>query len=348
MTFPTPTGGASILQEDFAPSILFAVLYGCMLPLILYRLAHRRSRTLVIAGCASLSIERIVVLSLRANASQTESTGPIKYMQTTIGIGFLTICLSYKDLVQCFLINATYGTDTYYQAPVCSGARNASKTQAQFQEILASQPILQVINSTGRVADMPKARSTARSIGGLCSLAFLGAIVTGILAAVKYSSLINNNVQAGNMMMLRYVSAGLALGTLIVVGCGMVMSYLYLPRANLAAFKLLVTVWLLLCTVAIYRAAVLHNTTSSFTSMEPGSLNSPADKAFFYVFQILPEWLSILALFSVNARELVGSGPWGDWRGKDESQAAKAKRERKAAEVLIMKPMNGPPATSEP
>ncbi|KAG9223470.1 hypothetical protein CCMSSC00406_0006962 [Pleurotus cornucopiae] len=344
MTFPTPTGGASILHEDFVPSIIFAVLYGCMVPLTFYRLAHRRSRTLVIAGCASLSIERIVVLSIRANASQTESTGPIKYMQTSIGIGFLSICLSYKDLVQCFLINATYGTDTYYQAPVCSGARNASKTQTQFQEILASQPILRVIYSTQRVADMPRARSTARRIGGLCFLAFLGAIVTGILAAVKYSSLINNNSEAGNMMMLR---AGLALGTLLIVGCGMVLGYLYLPRANSAAFKLLVAVWLLLCTVAIYRAAVLHNTTSSFTSTEPGSLNSPADKAFFYIFQILPEWLSILALFSVNAREIVGSGPWGDWRGKDESQAAKVKRERKAAEVLIMKPMNGPPVASD-
>lgn len=146
----------------------------------------------------------------------------------------------------------------------------------------------------------------------------------------------------------------------------MVLGYLYLSRANSPAFKLLVTVWLLLvsrehcpsqysnqskvlqCTVAIYRAAVLHNTTPSFTSTVPGSLNSPADKAFFYIFQVLPEWLSILALFSVNAREIVGSGPWGDWRGKDESEAAKAKRERKAAEVLIMKPMNGPPFASEP
>ncbi len=71
----------------------------------------------------------------------------------------------------------------------------------------------------------------------------------------------------------------------------------------------------------------MHNTTSSFSSTESGALDSPTDKALVYVFQMLPEWLAVLVLFGVNVREVVGCVAVGDWRGRDETKAERAKRE---------------------
>lgn len=55
--FPAPVGGTP-LSADWVPSILFAVLYAMILPLTVYRMAHRRSRTLLLLGTVTFSIER--------------------------------------------------------------------------------------------------------------------------------------------------------------------------------------------------------------------------------------------------------------------------------------------------
>ena len=55
--FPTPVGGTP-LPVDFAPSIIFAVLYGIISPLLFFRLLDKRSRTVLLIGTAVFSIER--------------------------------------------------------------------------------------------------------------------------------------------------------------------------------------------------------------------------------------------------------------------------------------------------
>lgn len=57
VNFPTPMGGTA-LPADFAPSIVFAILYGLMVPLLVYRLFERRSRTILIIGSFTFSVER--------------------------------------------------------------------------------------------------------------------------------------------------------------------------------------------------------------------------------------------------------------------------------------------------
>ena len=57
VNFPAPIGGTS-LPSDFAPSILFVVLYGLLVPLIMYRILDRRSRTILLIGSIIFSIER--------------------------------------------------------------------------------------------------------------------------------------------------------------------------------------------------------------------------------------------------------------------------------------------------
>ena len=54
---PAPIGGTS-LPSDFAPSVLFAVLYGLLVPLMAYRMFDRRSRFGLLFGTIIFSIER--------------------------------------------------------------------------------------------------------------------------------------------------------------------------------------------------------------------------------------------------------------------------------------------------
>ena len=55
--FPAPVGGVPF-PIDFAPSILFAILYGLMVPVVVFRMVHPRSRNGVLIGTTVFSIER--------------------------------------------------------------------------------------------------------------------------------------------------------------------------------------------------------------------------------------------------------------------------------------------------
>ena len=57
--FPAPVGGAPN-SLDFAPSILFAILYGLMAPIIIWRMVHPRSRNTVLLTTSLFSLERYV------------------------------------------------------------------------------------------------------------------------------------------------------------------------------------------------------------------------------------------------------------------------------------------------
>ena len=77
-----------------------------------------------------------------------------------------------------------------------------------------------------------------------------------------------------------------------------------------------------------YRLAVIGNSTTALDSMDPGSLNTPTSKALFYVFYVLPEWISVALMLKVNIRKTFGTGPFGDRRGNDETPEEKEKRLR--------------------
>lgn len=63
--FPAPVGG-TVLPDDFIPSILFAVLYASLAPLMLYRVFNRRSRTTLLIGTIVFSVERHVASLLKS------------------------------------------------------------------------------------------------------------------------------------------------------------------------------------------------------------------------------------------------------------------------------------------
>jgi hypothetical protein len=57
VNFPAPVGGTPY-QIDFAPSFIFAVLYGALVPLMVYRMFSRRSRSILLIGTVAFSVER--------------------------------------------------------------------------------------------------------------------------------------------------------------------------------------------------------------------------------------------------------------------------------------------------
>ena len=58
----------------------------------------------------------------------------------------------------------------------------------------------------------------------------------------------------------------------------------------------------------------------------PNPLDSSTSKALFYMFHVLPEWIAVSVLFSVNVRKTFGTGLFGDWRWRDETPKEKEKR----------------------
>lgn len=60
----------------------------------------------------------------------------------------------------------------------------------------------------------------------------------------------------------------------------------------------------------IYRLGAMANWTDGLLSTAPGSLNSQAAKAVFYVLHILPEWVVATALLCVNVKQMFGFKNW--------------------------------------
>jgi len=80
---------------------------------------------------------------------------------------------------------------------------------------------------------------------------------------------------------------------------------------------------ILQCIIAIYRLSVMP---TRVTSLTESKLNRPGEKAAFYIFHVLPEWLATVVLFVDNVRMTFGTGLAGDWRQKDETGREKEKR----------------------
>ncbi|KAJ8518599.1 hypothetical protein ONZ45_g4350 [Pleurotus djamor] len=276
------------------------------------------------------------VRSGKANADESwrESTGVLRYVEITFMLGFVSISQDLSKLVRCVLVNATYGTKTLEQAPVYAGAKRASRgSQQKLEEVLMNQPILQVVaaQSNNSIADHPQARFWVRRCTDISNLAYLAAIVPGIIVGTKYTDAVENEDDMGNLIALRYASTGVTLLLNLFHIGGLLWATKTLARIHRQAVRLLLSTYALMIIVSVYRLSVLSKTTDSLTSLGPGSLNSGGAKAVFYIFHILPEWSAILLLFGYNTRELCGTGPWGDWRGNDETEKERVKREKKEA-----------------
>jgi hypothetical protein len=73
----------------------------------------------------------------------------------------------------------------------------------------------------------------------------------------------------------------------------------------------------------------MRNTTTSLASVVPGSQNTRGEKAAFYIFHMVPEWISVLLLLLCNVRDMFGTGMFGDNRVRDETEREKEIKQAK-------------------
>lgn len=166
------------------------------------------------------------MFSLRARQAHrdTISRGLTTYMQLSFGTGFIGLANDLVNLLRCLLMNPTYGSDTWPQAP---GARtndddevdvnpNSTSTSAlnPNAEYQHRYPVEDTLSMKLLMHSMPppppgtpdqKAlRETVRKWCGLCALGFLlGATVTSILASTWFSKGYDNQDRADQVQILR-------------------------------------------------------------------------------------------------------------------------------------------------
>ena len=109
------------------------------------------------------------------------------YQQISFGMGFIGIASDAVKLARCLLVNATYGPEKYSESPA-----------AATKEGLVPPP-------TDDTPDQPQARSLYRKATGFVGLAFLGAVVTGIIANSRYSQDIDSQTNADLTAKTRFV-----------------------------------------------------------------------------------------------------------------------------------------------
>ena len=206
-----PIQGTSLLL-DFGPSIVFAVLYGLLIPLMAYRMFDQRSCSGLLIGTISFSIERsalsfqspfnlfnsnplssdrIVIFLLCVVQAHSESKqysrGLMTYMQISFGLGFIGIASDLVKHIWCLPINATYGSERYHESPAASSKGG----------LLSPPP--------EGTPDLPKVRFWARRSMDLLGLAFLAAIIPGIIANSHYSKVFDDQDQADKTAKNRFV-----------------------------------------------------------------------------------------------------------------------------------------------
>jgi len=311
---PAPIGG-TVLPDDFAPSILFAILYAILVPLMLYRILGRRSRCIILIGSILFSVERVVIFSLRAvqarDDSRRFSNGLVTYQQISFGMGFIGIASDAVNISRCLLVNATYGPEKYFQSP-------AAATKGG----LVPPP-------TADTPDYPQTRSWYRWIATFAGLAFWAAIVPEIIANTNYSQVFDSQTNADTTAKLRIVSTAVAVALSCIVVCMNLSGRLKLPRISKRGVVIIDVIYALVLTVGIYRLSVMRFNTTSLSA--PSPLNTPRSKAAFYIFHVLPEWLASLIIFGNNIRKTFGTGFLGDKRLWDETETERVERLKQEA-----------------
>jgi len=206
VNFPAPVGGV-VYPPDYAPSILFATLYGLLVPSIIYRVLDKRSRTTMLIGTILFSIERyvrlffydfcewnlpvsrIAVFSFRALQAHSErrrfSERPINYAQASFGLGFVGIASDLVSIVRCLLVNATYGSDRFAESPAA-----ASKGG-------------DITPPPEGTPDLTRTRFWARRFTDIWGLTFIAATVTGAIVNLQYYKGLDDQTWADKVATIR-------------------------------------------------------------------------------------------------------------------------------------------------
>ncbi|KAM5543024.1 hypothetical protein V8D89_003408 [Ganoderma adspersum] len=346
--FPAPVGGAPDAL-DFAPSVLFAVLYALMAPIIIWRMVHPRSRNTVLLTTSLFSLERVVLFSFRAHAAHNagfrESLSMETYFQASASGGFISIGHDVINVLRALLVASTLGGEMLARHTLTPAHARDANEQTQAGSKIALAPRTAAGKKLGgkgegssavelstedaassttygaggggpEFADQSKLRGTVRAWFGVGSLLFLTGIVVSSVAGAYYKNAIKGS-DGALVRSLWFASTVLTIVLLVAAALAALFACYKLPRVPRSSAALIVLVACLLSVVGIYRITVISHSTTSLFSTAPGSPNSPGEKAAFYVLHVAPEFVATAILVSLNARRVFGTGPWGDLRVRD-------------------------------
>lgn len=132
------------------------------------------------------------------NPARRESKGLITYMQVTIGMGFIGIVQDLVKLLRVLLVKSTVAVTSGNQAT------HHVLEEGEVSSSMASQIPLQP--ESGSPEDNPRLRFRYRRFSDVLNLAFLAAIVPGIIGNSHYKVALTNDEWAAKVMQLRWVS----------------------------------------------------------------------------------------------------------------------------------------------
>ncbi|CAE6510306.1 unnamed protein product [Rhizoctonia solani] len=282
-----PVGGIPV-SADLAPSVVFAVLYALLLPLIVYNFFIRKPRAWNVIQISTVIfvIERVAWCIIRAAQAaypeKRESGGLMNYVQTTVGLGFVGISADAINLLRSTLVNTT-------------------------------------LPENGASKDRRAARKYYRYFCLFFELAFLGSIVPGTIAGGVYNSARFSQTRADSSMSQLIASAAVALFLQVMTVLISLVAAFRVKDINRTRCFELVCLTLLIMSVPIYRLCVL-----GVRTMDVFAPLSPSARALFYIFHLAPEWICVSILLGTNVRARFGTGKWGDYelgeKGRDKRQ----------------------------
>lgn len=329
--FPSPVGGVP-MTSDFWTSILFSSLYFSLIPIFVVRLYNKHSRVIVSINAIITAIERTIIFSLRAwqSCSSVERISPAltTYMQVSIALSYISIAHDVVALLRCMYVNSTKGQANFIDpqdSPVAASMSSSMHPLSPFHS--AS------LHLSDDIHDDPKKRGFYRWVTDMLNLGFLAATIPGIIGNAHYRGGMDNESTANEVMITRYISSAIALFLILFVAT-LVVRARKLPKVEPVHVTLLLAILACNASSAIFRLLFMYHRTTSLTSMAPGSGNTPLEKATFYIFHMLSDWLAVALLLVPNIRAIFKTGMWGDWRAIDpppkEQEWARKRKEAKA------------------
>ncbi|GJE94920.1 hypothetical protein PsYK624_110960 [Phanerochaete sordida] len=329
--FPSPIGGTP-MAHDFAPSILFAALYGVLALLGIYRLTQRRTRSVLVFSSLAFVIERVVIWSLRAKQAHTPaeatSRGLTVYWQISFGVGYLAAHERLLAFLRCLAVSTTRGAPApapeaheLAAVPAYGAAASPALGKDPVHDAPAARRWWCAEKGCGpegpepQVDDAPR-RKKYRDIFGLVALVGLAPVIMGPIAGNMYKDAETDASKVPTVRALRYATAAVALLLLQIFHVLCIWLVMTVPRINRHAVALLFVVATILQLIPTYHLVIVGNWTTSLTSTAVGSMNTGGEKAAFYVLQALPELVANSVLLIVNSKSMFHTGNWGD-RSKD-------------------------------
>ncbi|KAJ7124776.1 hypothetical protein C8R43DRAFT_1135457 [Mycena crocata] len=331
MSSPSLVGGIAICAYDLPGAIVFAAAYGLLIPVFIYRLIARRSRTAVVWQVICFAIERVVLFTLRAVVAarpNSESLGLSEYMQATFALGFITLVDIVSRLVRSVLVNSTRSSSqssagTCFQPPLVSSSSGSLwKFSAPPRELTGD--------------DDPRRRFWFRRWSECMLVLYLAALVTAIVATAHFYGA-NDPVPNNRNQALRYASTVIGFVEVLSLNIMLLWARRNVPRIDRRAVSFLLTLTTLLLIPPIYRLTVMHYKTPELAAANHQAQNEQTDKAVFYVFHVLPEWIVAAIACAANVKEICQTGDKGDEEWRDPTAEEVAKRERKAREKEMKK-----------